>query len=108
ISGLPEGTPIASIGSQIVKFRLRHLAIKVMFGTRQVFIIDVLSKQRLRIDLQLQQLCWETVTVQSQGGERLLFNDPRGGYRGILFSDRHSPRLELEVQGVAQAIAIAF
>ncbi|MDY6781535.1 MAG: hypothetical protein SW833_03105 [Cyanobacteriota bacterium] len=108
IRGLPEGTPRMTIGSQIVKFRLRHLIVKVMFATQQVLITDVLSAQRLRIDVQLQQVSWGTFTVESRGGNPLIFSDPQGGYRGVIEGDRDFPHLKLQVQGIEQAIAIEF
>jgi tetratricopeptide (TPR) repeat protein len=107
ITGLPQGLSVVA-SQQIVQFQLRHLVVKIMLSTQQVLIADTLSEQRLRIDVQLRQVCVGAVTVQSQGGERLTFSEPNGGYSGVLSYENNAPRLELTVQGLSQAIAIEF
>ncbi|MBD2580309.1 3'-5' exonuclease [Oscillatoria sp. FACHB-1406] len=108
ISGLPPDFPITWEGTKICRFQWQHLKIEISLQTQQVSIVDTRSEQYLRLDIPLQQISLGAMAIRSQGGERLNFQDLKGGYKGVVLYNGSAPRLMLRVRGLEKAIAIAF
>ncbi|NET60536.1 MAG: hypothetical protein F6K47_31680 [Symploca sp. SIO2E6] len=108
ITGLPPGIKIEIVTSDIVKFQIRHLIIKVMKSTQQVLITDVLSEGKIRVDGSSRQLQIGSVTVMAHGGESLSFREEGSGYHGVLVCEGKLTRLELDIQNMPEKILIDF
>jgi len=87
---------------------VRHLAIKVMKSIHQVLITDILSNREVRVDWAKCQVNLGDATVEAGESQQLSFTLVASGYRGVLFCNQLEPRLELEIQGCDNRIAICL
>ena len=106
IKGLPSETKVEQLEDGLIRFRVRHLVIKVMRQAQQVFITDALSSREVRVDGAQCKVIIGEATVEALGGKQLLFALSTSGYSGSLICDVQKPRLELDVQGCLSKISI--
>ena len=106
IKGLPSETKVEQLGDGIIKFRVRHLVIKVMKQSQQVLITDALSSREVRVDAAQCKVIIGEATVEAVGGNQLLFALSTSGYSGSLICGVQKPRLELDIQGCLSKISI--
>jgi hypothetical protein len=104
IKGLPNETKVEQLGDGVIRFGVRHLAIKVMRQSKQVLITDALNNREVRVDgVQCKVYIGEAM-VEAAGGNRLSFALSSSGYNASLICDSKKPRLELDVQGMPSKI----
>ncbi|MGD2183404.1 hypothetical protein [Lusitaniella coriacea] len=108
MAGLPTEIPVTVVRDNLFVFQVRHLSIQVMTDVQQVLIADFLTQQQIRIDAQLRQIKIGSATVQSRNGDSLIFSEPASGYQGVAIFGERNPRLELNIEGIADKIAIGL
>ncbi|MEQ9551366.1 MAG: hypothetical protein RIM23_17365 [Coleofasciculus sp. G3-WIS-01] len=108
ITGLPPEIRVEEFEKGVIGFTVRHLAIKVMKSTHQVLVTDILSHRDVRVDWTKCQVNLGDATVEAGGSQQLSFTLVASGYRGVLFCNQPEPRLELEIQGCQDRIAICL
>ncbi|MEQ8963965.1 MAG: hypothetical protein RLP02_39705, partial [Coleofasciculus sp. C2-GNP5-27] len=108
ITGLPPEIRVEEFEKGVIGFTVRHLAIKVMQSIHQVLITDILSHRDVRVDWAKCQVNLGDATVEAGESQQLSFLLVASGYRGVLFCNQPEQRLELEIQGYQDRIAIAL
>ncbi|MFW5666598.1 MAG: hypothetical protein ACOC2Z_13835 [Coleofasciculus sp.] len=108
ITGLPPEIRVEEFENGVIGFTVRHLAIKVMKSIHHVLITDILSNREVRVDWEKCQVNLGDATVEAGESQQLSFTLVASGYRGVLFCNQPEPRLELEIQGCQERIAIGL
>jgi hypothetical protein len=106
IKGLPVGTKVEQLEGGVVRFGVRHLVVKVMRQSKQVLIMDALNRREVRVDGAQSKVTIGEATVESVGGDRLVFTLSTSGYSGTLIKAGEKPQLELNVQGLSSKISL--
>ena len=108
ITGFPPEIRVEEFENGVIGFTVRHLAIKVMKSIHQVLITDILSNREVRVDWAKCQVNLGDATVEARESQQLSFTLVASGYRGVLFCNQPEPRLELEIEGCQDRIAIGL
>ncbi|MEQ9486095.1 hypothetical protein [Coleofasciculus sp. F4-SAH-05] len=106
ITGLPPEIRVEEFENGVIGFTVRHLAIKVMKSIHHVLITDILSNREVRVDWAKCQVNLGDATVEAGESQQLSFTLVSSGYRGVLCCNQPELRLELEIQGCENRIAI--
>jgi tetratricopeptide (TPR) repeat protein len=106
IQGLPSGVKVEQLEDGVVRFKIRHLVIRVMRQSKQVLILDALNSREVRVDGAQCKLTIGEATVEALGSNQLSFALSTSGYSGGLICDSKSPRLELNIEGLPNKISI--
>jgi len=108
ITGLPSEIRVEEFEQGVIGFTVHHLAIRVMQSIHHVLITDILSHREVRVDWAKCQVNLGDATVEAGDSQQLSFSLVASEYRGVLFCNQPKPRLELEIQGCPNRIAIAL
>ncbi|MGQ4649142.1 hypothetical protein [Lyngbya aestuarii] len=106
IRGLPQGTKIEQLEYGVIRFGVRHLAIKVMIQAQQILITDVLSNREVRLDWSKFQVNLGNATVEAVGSKQLSFTVTTSGYSGKLIIGDKKHQLEIYIQGLSGKIQL--
>ncbi|HBQ98975.1 MAG: hypothetical protein J7524_01490 [Roseofilum sp. Belize BBD 4] len=84
ILGLPKEVEVKQISHGVLWFSIKNLVIKVTPMVKQVLIADILSGDRLRVDLINSSLLFKTMSMKGSGNEPLIFSCFNASYEGRL------------------------
>ncbi|MDJ1182627.1 hypothetical protein [Roseofilum casamattae] len=102
IQGLPEGVEVKTISFGVQWFSWKHLVVKINARAKQVLIADILTGDRLRIDLSTATIAYKTFSIQGSLTEPLSFSSSDSRYRGRLQpGDPPSVHLSLDDREIA-------